>query len=192
MHLSLSKRVLRGSNAQFQAQLQTPALSCYLKGLNIVEWMSVGFTGQLVKLLSYYVHLLALLLRSKHFMSPMTSLCSACHIAKAHKRSLISSCNSYPYSVRSYRCLVGRYLRARGFVGGELELGSFMRGKSVFFCGIVAILLHAESSGSMWSSGWRGFTSSGHLGNSARKTQGSVAARDGMRPTAPPHSIEFS
>ncbi|KAI9530644.1 hypothetical protein NQZ68_000134 [Dissostichus eleginoides] len=34
--------------------------------------------------------------------------------------------------------------------------------------------------------------SSGHLGNSARRTQSSVAASDGVSPTAPPHSIEFS
>lgn len=45
--------VLRGFNTQFQAQLQTQPISCYLKGLNIVVLVCVGITQPLVQFLSY-------------------------------------------------------------------------------------------------------------------------------------------
>lgn len=75
----------------------------------------------------------------------------------------------------------------------SLNWAQFSKGQEcASFCGIVATGLHAEPSRSKPSSGWRGVASSGHLGNSARTRQSSVAVRDGVRPRAPPHSIEFS
>lgn len=55
-----------------------------------------------------------------------------------------------------------------------------------FFC------MRSQGGRSEKSSGRSDAAGSGHLGNSARRMQSSVAAKDGVRFTAPPHSIEFS
>ena len=82
MHLSYSTLVLCGSNAQFKAQLQNPALSCYPKGLNIVVSVS-GFyltTCAVFKLLSALVELLLCL----NFVSPEKPLHAAHVILLKH------------------------------------------------------------------------------------------------------------
>lgn len=59
----------------------------------------------------------------------------------------------------------------------------------VFFVfNIVAVHLHADPS----RSNKEGEVRCGHLGNTATKMQRSIEVRHGVRPVAPPHSIEFS
>ena len=70
--------------------------------------------------------------------------------------------------------------------------GGWGGGGGVFIVGVNGVHVHAEPNQSKLSSGLGGVASSGHLRNSARDTQSSVAVSDGLSPRAPPHSIEFS
>lgn len=84
VRLTFSTLVLCGSSAQFKAQLQNPALSCYLKGLNIVGVSVSGYywaTCAVFKLLSA---LLELLLCLKVCITPKKPLCAAHVILLKH------------------------------------------------------------------------------------------------------------
>lgn len=61
-----------------------------------------------------------------------------------------------------------------------------------FSVALLFFLLCDEPSQSQSGSGWRGGASCGHLRRNTSRTQRSVAGRDGMRPVALPHSMEFS
>lgn len=180
-HLSSSTRMLRGSNAQIQTQLQTPALSCYLKELNIVVLHVSGTNWADCKLLYALLEVLLWFLTFHHPKNLPMQLMWYC------KRTLtitISMFHNYLLSILSKKRPGWRF-RVRGFAGGELEVGMTLQGRRFFlliFFACWAKLIQVKFL----------MERCGHLWNRARRTQSSVAMRDGVRLKARPHSIEFS